>query len=474
MSQTLWLTDERDPATQDKRVFIATPCYEGKPQGIYTYALLGTIRELEREGIGWEWCCLMYNCHVDDSRNTLVRNFRSTQCTDLFFIDADNAWEPDDFVRFMKMEPEFVAGVYPFKSFSQPDFPAQVDVGDIDALRFEHAPQGLVSALRVPTGFMRLRRSVLDKMIEAYGHRRYEGGDQREDLPHTVLLFERAFGPDPAQPEDNRRWGADWHFCNQWRALGEKIWIDPSVTLEHAGPWVWSGTIGDWWKKKTGLAREEKIARLDDVLSRIAADPWKAAADAELLVELWEAYDNPWASPPGQLGTLLQLALDAKGPTLECGTGASTALFAIAARATGRRHYALEHSKWWAADMLVTLRRNELAKHVEIVPAPLRVQDGAEWYDVPDGLGSDFTVLYIDGPPQELSQHVRWAALDKLHGYLAPGCVVVADDVDSKGWGDQLEEWGRLIGGTFHVMKDMPRGFAIGRKAMPQAVSEAS
>jgi acetone carboxylase gamma subunit len=38
------------------------------------------------------------NCHVDDARNSVVREFLASDCTELVFIDADVSWEPETLV----------------------------------------------------------------------------------------------------------------------------------------------------------------------------------------------------------------------------------------------------------------------------------------------------------------------------------------------------------------------------------------
>lgn len=476
MSQTLHLQDNRDPETQKRRVFFATPAYTGAPSGIHQYAMLGTIAALERiEDIGWEWCLLMHNCHVDDARNTLIRNFRASDCTDLFFIDADNGWDPKDVIRFLRMDDEFVAGVYPYKTFDDSDYPCHVPEGDINAYKRPGAPEGLVPALRVPTGFMRLRRSVIDKMIKKYGTRQHKGGDHQEGMPPTVVLFERSFGPDPAgDPDDDRRWGGDLAFCNLWRAIGGEIWIDPHVTLRHAGPWVWEGNVGDHWKKKTGQDKVEEKERLGRIVEKIMADPVAASKDTELIVDYCATWKNPWALPPDQLSTAMSLALESDGPTLECGTGLSTIALAACAKHTGKKHYALEHSRWFSALIAVHLRRYGLTKHCEVIMAELAEQDGGEWYEVHAELPDDFGFLLIDGPPQEDVVSTRWRALDHLHGNLAPGASILVDDVDQKGWGNQLKGWEALLSTKFHIMQGKPRQFAVAKLPATTEVSEAS
>ncbi|MFO1126365.1 MAG: hypothetical protein U1E25_14550 [Methylocystis sp.] len=37
----------------------------------------------------------------------------------------------------------------------------------------------------------------------------------------------------------------DYVFCNRWRALGERVWVDPTITLGHVGSWNFTGCVSE-------------------------------------------------------------------------------------------------------------------------------------------------------------------------------------------------------------------------------------
>src|SRR3990167_9497853 len=146
-----------------QRVFFATPSYSGSYPDIYTQAMVETVCLLNEQGIGWEWCRLLRNCHVDDARNLLVREFLASGCTDLMFLDADVGWNGREVLRLLRADRDFVCGVYPYRG-DDSAYPVRMVPGEV----IQEDADGLVTALSVPTGFMRMRRRVLDRMIEAY------------------------------------------------------------------------------------------------------------------------------------------------------------------------------------------------------------------------------------------------------------------------------------------------------------------
>ena len=78
----------RPVAGSGQRVFLATPCYGGLSAG-YAFALFASSAALSKAGMVAELAIYSGNCHVDDSRHTLVADFLASECTDLVFLDAD-------------------------------------------------------------------------------------------------------------------------------------------------------------------------------------------------------------------------------------------------------------------------------------------------------------------------------------------------------------------------------------------------
>jgi hypothetical protein len=114
--------------TGSPQVFIATPSYTGKVDGSYNFSLLYSIQRMINEGIGFDHYLMAYNCHVDDARNAVLRDFLNSNCTDLVFIDADVGWEPEALIKLIKHDRDIVAGVYP-KRANDEEYPVHVAPG---------------------------------------------------------------------------------------------------------------------------------------------------------------------------------------------------------------------------------------------------------------------------------------------------------------------------------------------------------
>jgi len=165
---------------------------------------------------------------ISRARNTLVAKFlKNEDSTHLMFVDADIGWEPWHLLVLMNHDVDVACGLYPMKSL-----PVQWVVNG-----FEGAEQrddgNLLEVSKAGTGFMLVKRHVFEKL---------------NDHP-AVVPFKNDIGLDPAldphmktyydtDVREGRYYSEDWTFCENWRDMGGKIWVDKRVLLKHTGHYV--------------------------------------------------------------------------------------------------------------------------------------------------------------------------------------------------------------------------------------------
>ena len=202
--------------------FIATPCLDGNVNAYYTASLVRTMSALQQRR--WRSPQIdieIGNSLIADARNKLVARFLASDCSDLVFIDADLSWSPDDLLRLAAYDVPFVAGVYQRKSRAKIDFAVKFGPAiGLDAQR-------LIEVERVGTGFMRLRRDCLDRMVAAHAALRLTNPLARDDA-NFYALFDTTV-------VDGQFIGEDFTFCDRWRAIGGRVLIDPAINLSHHG-----------------------------------------------------------------------------------------------------------------------------------------------------------------------------------------------------------------------------------------------
>lgn len=387
-----------------KQVMLATPAYDSTDAS-YTFSLSSSRSALHDEGIGTTYLLLSGDCHVDDARNMIVREFLASSCTDLVFIDADVAWDAKALVQLCQYEIEpldVVGGVYPFRQDGCPDMPV---------LSFQdHASSegDLVEVQGLPTGFMRIRRPVLDRMAASAPHFRNKRG---VSIP---LIFERMI-------KDGLRYGGDINFCLKAREQGGRCFAASDIRLGHVSKSVRWGSYASGRRAQSG-----------DTLRYVVERIQHGGFTPDLLEEVIDADGNIWAAPYELLAVAIGLARQAELPILELGSGLSTVLMAAA---TGEVVHALEHSvsfAWRTQEMAEAAGVENIAIHI----TPL--VNG--FYKVPERIPTEFSFLLVDGPPRALGDRRLFTSLP-----VVPDTILF-DDADSYGFKLWAEDFARDTG----------------------------
>ena len=160
--------------------------------------------------------------------------------------------------------------------------------------------------------------------------------------------------------------------------------------------------------------------------------------------------ESDWSLLPAALDLVLAEVRAGRHTIVECGSGQSTVAIGrlLAERGAGRL-YSLEHDPRWLAETAARLERDAAGERVELLRAPLR--DG--WYDAAavDRLPHAIDLLLVDGPPGDLAHdgQARYPALSRLATRLAPGALVILDDIHRPGEREIDERWRREHGIDF-------------------------
>ena len=348
------------PASGQK-VFLAVAAYEGLSAG-FGSALYHTAKAMTEAGIESELAIYSGNCHVDDSRNRLARDFLESSCTDLVFLDADVRWPEKNMLDLLRYKRDVVAGIYP-KKHSDDVYPVLLIEGEIWSDR-----DGLIEVEAVPTGFLRITRKAMQMLSDTAEHYNAKN-DGSGSIP---CIFER-------ETVKGIRWGGDYNFCRKWRALGGKIYIAPEMRFEHSGEHAWVGSAGAWLRSKAGIGLQQGIEAIRE-----------GRETAEDVCELFDAYGNGFAATPPLILALALTARNTKGPILECGAGLSSLVLAAA---TTEEVHSLEDNPIFADSVASEAKKlglDNLHLHCE---SPV---DG--WYGMASLPDRKWGLVFVDGP----------------------------------------------------------------------------
>lgn len=216
-----------------RSVFFAIPAYDGKVCAEFLLAFAETMRLIDRIGLHAQYRILPGDCYIHKARNTLTADFLDSSATEMFFLDTDLGWNPDDVLRMLQLPHELAVAVYPFKQDAEA-YPITLEAAPESKPVFD-AKTGCYSIVTGPTGFMRIRRSVFDRLAPIVG---------------SYSLAGRRFGNYFATPvEDETFFGEDVFFIQQWLRAGGRAWCLPNVQFRHVGAKAWQGDFHAWTLK---------------------------------------------------------------------------------------------------------------------------------------------------------------------------------------------------------------------------------
>ncbi len=238
---------------QKNKVFIATPCYGGGLTEPYFKSILRLVFFCDKHQIPLQFGTIANESLVTRARNTLTAFFLQSDCTHLFFIDSDIEFHVEDYIRLVAANKDVIVGAYPKKGINWSTVkehvmrnPAATDdtlsaAGSEYAINFKFkAPgdhsidivDGLIELKDAGTGFMLIKREVIEKMAKQYPETKYNNDinvDKALDV-YTYALFDTMI-----EKSSMRYLSEDYTFCRRWQQMGGKIWLDPNINLNHYG-----------------------------------------------------------------------------------------------------------------------------------------------------------------------------------------------------------------------------------------------
>lgn len=258
------------------KIYILTPCYGGMCHTEYTSCLIRTLNFFTAYGISIQVEFCPNDSLVPRARNNLVaRAMNDPEMTHIMFIDSDIVWSPFDVLRLLLSEKDLCGGAYPIKNYfwrrliedplnpyatgivdqwiaakkesTFAPFLTDEDMVRSRLLRYNanfnsevlSVKDNFAEVKHLATGFMMIRRPVIEQLINSY--------------PETYYIDDVAFSrPGEEQfsyalfdtfVKDKHILSEDWAFCERWKAIGGKVYMDISVQLGHIGSETFRGSV---------------------------------------------------------------------------------------------------------------------------------------------------------------------------------------------------------------------------------------
>ena len=241
-------------------VMVATPCYGGQLTEGYLHGILSAISSANKHNFQMHLNTMGNESLITRARNTLVTQFLDfdkkdpDKFTHLMFIDSDIGFNGEHIFRLLESDFDIACGVYPRKSVDWKEVEKNAKEGD-----FKHLEQkalgynlnfanpknlkmqnGFVEVLDAATGFMCIKKEVIQQMFDAHPEYKYVNDinvDQKFE-PFMYALFDTMI-----DPESRRYLSEDYMFCRTWQNMGGTVYLDPRTALNHVGHYTFRGNI---------------------------------------------------------------------------------------------------------------------------------------------------------------------------------------------------------------------------------------
>lgn len=226
----------RSMGANEPLLAICTPVHGCLLDLSYVRSLLVTQQLLTEKQINHVILLTAGQSHVGKAREHSLWTAMDTGATHILFIDADMGWEPRLVPHLIEADLEFSC-VVGAKKQDTPEVCCNFLPG---YQRFDDRT-GFLEIRDVGFAFTMIKRSVVDRMCEAYPELRYR--DARPDgakVDRWSLFFDLIDGDD--------RLSEDFSFCRRWAKIGGKIYTDHNAALVHAGRKEYSARPADFFE----------------------------------------------------------------------------------------------------------------------------------------------------------------------------------------------------------------------------------
>ena len=224
------------PPTYRGKLVIFTTFYKHQAYAGYVHSLALTAMVLGKLGIEWDYWPYSGDFHVERAVNRALTNFLASDATDFVCIDSDEAWNVEGLFRLITRPVEIIGGAYK-KTNDWEQYTCKFKVDDNGVPMGEIMDgEPVLEVDRLPAGFLRVTKPVLQKFIEAYPDRWYWDYD-KDGTRHKVYQFLTTV------LRDHEFFSQDFNFSEDLKAIGVKLWLEPNITIGHFGLTEYIGNV---------------------------------------------------------------------------------------------------------------------------------------------------------------------------------------------------------------------------------------
>jgi len=214
------------------KVHIVIPCYGGMIHERTFHSVLQWCFFASYYNINWTIDTLVNESLIPRGRNLLISRFLAQvpDATHIFFLDSDIEWEPWQLATLLTADVDIIGGLYNKKEF--------VSLFTMTPLHEGEVKDNLMEVKSVGAGFLLIKKHVFEKLnqhpaVKVHIDEDYvELNKNLEPGSYLEMTFRNYFD---TSIRNNSYFTEYDTFCDNWRQLGGKIWVDTRVLVNHFG-----------------------------------------------------------------------------------------------------------------------------------------------------------------------------------------------------------------------------------------------
>lgn len=249
------------------KILIGTPCYAGLCHTGYLQSTIDLSTNFTKLGIPFEVMTIGNESLIPRGRNGIVAKFMEDEnCTHLMFIDSDITYSWISVIKLILGDKELSGGCYPKKTINwdkvkhhiknEPDIDNNILMAKsldyvFNPVYFKNGENlvaqvenGLVKVKDIGTGFMMIKKSVIETMFFKHPELQYKNNvaGYYKDNTNIEEMFYTLF--DTEIDENSKVYlSEDYLFCKRWRDCGGELWMDLGTNLNHTGVMDYRGCL---------------------------------------------------------------------------------------------------------------------------------------------------------------------------------------------------------------------------------------
>jgi hypothetical protein len=204
-----------------KKVFIGTVSSTASVSAYYLSSIFKSQKLLKENNIESYLDIIVDEPLVQLARNKLLALFIESDCNELILIDSDQAWDPEDLLKLINIDKDFVGA------------PVILKTSNNYNVSFEDPSNNeLMEVDFVGTGFLKISKRVAEQVFNS--SQEYMDGDYVSRMAFEVKII------------DKNIMSEDFVFCKKWKDLGGSVFIDTSINPYHIGSSSYQGNFKEY------------------------------------------------------------------------------------------------------------------------------------------------------------------------------------------------------------------------------------